>query len=723
MLKNNSLTTSISTNNLPTLPHILLKLLDACNRDNIDFDEVAAIVSTDPALSAMLLKLVNSAYFGLPRKIQDVSQAVVYVGASGMKNMALCSCLVEAFPKPEKNGQFNLKLFWWHSLRCAFLAKLLAEKLEFDASDNAFMSGLLHDIGKIVLWNHLGSPYAEVFERYKEDESCLLREEERLGATHSDVGAWLLRRWKFPDDISDPVRYHHETEERIDQALPLVQIVYIANRLCRDETQIRDSGVRVAKRLFGLSEKECIAVKSNADEEARETAGALGIEIVSGDADHCAGKKDQHTQNDLIRNTRNMAMLMGTLEGFLTARGRSDILSVISDGLGILMEHFRPLFFLLDKGHRVLNGYLRTKSGQFERVQNLSVSMRLNQCLPIKAILENKPVSSVDGGPNGSLTILDEQIVRLAGGEGIFCHPLAVNEEPVGVLVLPINNADLPRLSKNKKLLAVFLHKGALALQLDQLKRSQLQEIQTTRVDATSDLARKVVHEVNNPLSIIKNYLKILEMKWPEEEGAIDEIRIIGEEITRVSELLSRLTDFSEGSRTRGEKTDINLLLTDLVKLTREPLFKHSKLKIETDFQPQLPMVHADKAGLKQVFINLIKNAAEAMTSGGTLLIQTRHVAPPIGADRAHGKGESGGCVNIQFVDDGPGIPEPIKEKLFDPYVSTKKDGHSGLGLSIAYNIVHSFHGKLSCEDATGNGTVFTVELPLDENETAVKAR
>jgi len=161
------------------------------------------------------------------------------------------------------------------------------------------------------------------------------------------------------------------------------------------------------------------------------------------------------------------------------------------------------------------------------------------------------------------------------------------------------------------------------------------------------------------------------------------------------------------------EKTDINVLLMDIVKLTKDSLLRHADVKLHTDLEKDLPPVIAEKAGLKQVFINLIKNAAEAMESGGNLFIQTRHLPPPIGGKHAQGKKAFNGYVEIQFVDDGPGIPEDIQEKLFDPYVSTKEGGHSGLGLSIAYNIINSLHGQIICQRTPNKGTVFKIELPI----------
>ena len=101
------------------------------------------------------------------------------------------------------------------------------------------------------------------------------------------------------------------------------------------------------------------------------------------------------------------------------------------------------------------------------------------------------------------------------------------------------------------------------------------------------------------------------------------------------------------------------------------------------------------------------------MQAGGNLFIQTRHLPPPISGKHVHGKKDFNGYVEIQFKDDGPGIPEDIKEKLFDPYVSSKEGGHSGLGLSIAYNIVKSLHGQITCKRIPHQGTVFIIELPI----------
>ncbi|MBC2709663.1 MAG: HDOD domain-containing protein [Desulfosarcina sp.] len=700
--------------NLPTLPHILLKLFEACNRDSVNLDEIAALVSKDPSLSAKILKLVNSAYFGLPQKVQEINHAVVLVGTSGIKNMAICACVYEAFPKPKKNGLFNLKEFWWHSLSCAFLSKNIAAKMKSCQSDEAFVSGLLHDIGKVVLWVNFNAAYEDILENCRNDGQRLIEGEARLGATHCEVAAWLLNRWNFQTMISDSVRYHHESPVRIAQALPMTQIVYIANFLCQNAEAKINEGVVLAQKILGFSSEECDAFIEKSGQEAKDVADALDIDI---NIDELSSKpideKDQKIQDALVRDVRNISLLMGTLEGFLTAKDQNDILSVISNGLKILLDINRLLYFLVDAEKGVLFGYFQDKEGRYLKKHSLAVSMSLDQSLLVKTILEKEPLDSFNAGAQGPLTILDEQIIRVIGGQGIYCLPLTANGDSVGVLVLAIDKSDLPQLLENAKLLNILIHKGALALRLEHMKRSQLQDIQAKRIDASVDLARRVVHEVNNPLSIIKNYLKILEIKLSGKHVAQDEIRIINEEINRVANLLKKLTDFSTQKPATQEMTDINALLMDIVKLTKDSLLRHSDVKLRIDLEQDLPKVAAEKAGLKQVFINLIKNSAEAMESGGDLYIQTRHLPPPIGGKRVNGKKDVSGYVEIQFMDDGPGIPEVIKEKLFDPYVSSKAGGHSGLGLSIAYNIIKSFHGYITCDSIPDKGTVFKIELPI----------
>ena len=165
--------------NLPTLPHILVKLISACNEDEVNMLEVSKLVEKDPSLSSKILKLVNSASYGLPKKIESIQHSISYLGTGTIKNIAIGSSVHQAFQPPKGNGLFNLKIFWWHSLRCAVLARLIAKEINYKNPEEAFLTGLLHDIGRLVLWANYPDEYLDLLDKYKGRPDLLLAGEIR----------------------------------------------------------------------------------------------------------------------------------------------------------------------------------------------------------------------------------------------------------------------------------------------------------------------------------------------------------------------------------------------------------------------------------------------------------------------------------------------------------------------------------------------------------------
>lgn len=706
--------------NLPTLPHILLKLIEACNNDNPDLNAIGAIVNTDPVLSAKILKLVNSAHMGLRRKVEAVTQAVMLLGTTGIKNIAICAAVYEAFASPKTGGRFDLKQFWWHSLRCACLAKHMASDWNGCHPDEAFLAGLLHDIGKALLWIHFRKSYDALLESSGHDKGLMLAGEARLGATHAEVGAWLLDRWQLGSSISDCVRYHHETPDRIAQAFPLVQTIHAANLLCQDTEDGLRRGLASVNQLLGRDPLQCHRLVAKSDQEARAVARWLDIDIDSIlTSDGQSDDEDRAVQDRLTGDVRHLALTVGTLESFLAAEGQGSILKCIADAFQILFDTQRSLFFLMDETRDALVGHmLDPAGGGYVKHPRLTVSMKMTATLLVRALVEQHPLDSVGTGSDG-LTVIDEQLKRLLGGAALCCLPLIAHNHPIGVLALGVPNDRLPHRSENTGLLNLLLHQGASALHLEDLRRRQLQRVQATRIEASIDLARRVVHEVNNPLGIIKNYLKVLGMKMAAAGMEDRETQIISQEISRISRLLKKLTAFSTPESPGEARTDLNALLLDLLALTQAPLLSDANISIHSDLEPNLPKVVIDPDNLKQVLINLIRNAADAISPrGGRIEIRARHLAPPLGDAPSRGANAAGGQIEVVIRDDGPGIPQAVREKLFDPYVSTKGGAHSGLGLAIVYHIIQSFHGSIVCESAPDHGTAFTIVLPAEKIST-----
>jgi len=705
-----------TSRNLPSLPHILVKLIEVCNSEPDTIKEISQIIDKDVSLSARLLRLVNSAYYGLPNRVTGIDHALLLLGTNAVKNIAVSASVFQAFDQARDSSVFRLKLFWWHSLMCATLAKLIAEKISYPAPDEAFLSGLLHDIGKLVLLGNFPNEYAEILESHRGKPELFLAGETRLGATHCEVGAWMINRWNLQSFMADAVLYHHEPVYRILDALPLVKIVFVANALCSEAVQDADARFKAAEEVFGFARSEVEEFISLAEEEVKQVAESLEIEVESPDAfTRLVSEKDADKRKDLVRAVRDISLLQATLQNLLEAHGEESILKVAKQGLQVLFDVRSVVFLLYDREKDVLVGKGGMGSAQDVLIKELVIPVEAKKCLVAKSLSQGTPLDSFGRVTKVDLSITDNQIIRLIGKDGMLCLPMVAHKKFIGVIVLGVDEPQVPNLYGEINLLTIFTNQVASAVDAENVRQTQARLIQSERLTASSDVARKVAHEVSNPLGIIKNYLKILGLKLAKDSPAQEEIRIINEEIDRVSVIVRELSDFSEPRVQQKELVDINTLISELIKIVRQSLLLRSGIKAHLNLEPSLPALMTNKNGLKQVFVNLIKNAVEAMPKGGNFHINTRCV--PNGPSKKDAK-EDQPYVEITISDDGPGIPDSIKSRLFEPFVSSKGEGHAGLGLSITYSIITELNGTMTCESDQATGTTFRIVLPTGEKQT-----
>ncbi len=700
--------------NLPTLPHILVKLIKACDGEKTTLREISGIVEKDPSLSGKILRLVNSAYYGLPKKIGTMEQAVSLLGTNTIKNIAVSASVLRAFDRTDGNATLNLKLFWWHSLRCAVTARLIARRLKYNSPEEAFLAGLLHDIGRLVLWVNFKKEYAELLNQYSGRPDLLLAGEVRLGVTHCEIGAWLLQRWNLQSFLSDAVLYHHEPTERIMGAFSLVQIVFSANVLSQGPGGSLGAGSDTVEEILGLSQETIGELQDQADEEVVEVANSLDIEIEPPEAGETTlTDKDRRIENDLIGEVRDVSLLLGTLQNLVEAENEEAILKVLEQGFRVLFDTNHVFFFLMDPDKQGLVGKSVAGEGKASLVDGLLIPLSSGQSLFVSCLNKCVALDSFNLSPESALSLIDEQIIHFLDKEGILCLPLTVNGDAIGIILLGLDKSELDDFQKHQKLLNLFIKQAAVALHSNFLRRRQMQKVQSEGALASFDMARRVAHEVNNPLSIIKNYLKILSLKLAGQDLAQDEIRIINEEIDRIALILRTLTAFSGKRTPKLERVDINALITDLIKISKDYLAKDARVDIHAELDPALPTPLSEGDSLKQVFINLTKNAAEAMAEGGNLYISTRRISASLGeTEHLVDKGVRT-FVEVIFRDDGPGIVDEVRERLFEPFVTSKREGHSGVGLSIAFQAVKALGGTLSCESEKGKGTTFKISLPV----------
>ena len=216
---------------LATLPEVTLKIIKLVEDPDSTAQDLNKIITNDPALGARILKVVNSAFYGLPGQIGSTNRAIVLLGLNAVKNIAIAASLAKLFRGGQICPTFNARDLWHHSIAVGTGTRLLAAKASMGMPDEAFLAGLMHDIGIMVEIQARRPQFVEALERVRQDPSVKLRqaEENVIGATHEEFGTALCKLWKFPASFAYVTGYHHHPLDVAHKQRSLTCLVHIAD--------------------------------------------------------------------------------------------------------------------------------------------------------------------------------------------------------------------------------------------------------------------------------------------------------------------------------------------------------------------------------------------------------------------------------------------------------------------------------------------------------------
>jgi signal transduction histidine kinase len=295
--------------------------------------------------------------------------------------------------------------------------------------------------------------------------------------------------------------------------------------------------------------------------------------------------------------------------------------------------------------------------------------------------------------------------------------PLFIRNLPVGIFLIHTEKPQHEFSNQDIQLLSVLANQAAagvenwrvvdrLAQASDEIRISQAQMIQAAKLAALGELAASILHEIKNPLSIMKFHVDAAR------GGSLPgkTVTLIAEQITRINDISGRLMNFCRehpGDEER-EPVDVNRAIEEIIAVVRNE-FNRNSIEVRTSFSPQLPLILANCTYLQQVFLNLLNNARDAMPSGGRVDISTAL---------------TGTAIVITIADTGTGIPTENREMIFKPFFTTKQEGKgTGLGLSISSKIVAAHGGTLQVESTPGKGAAFTITIPTARQPRAPKQK
>lgn len=624
---------------------VVAEALELLARGEAGPAEFAAVVRCDPVL-ALRLRLLATDF--------------------GPQHADLLRSLLLAAPVAAGVEQATYAARWRQSVGVAHLAQALAVRSGKVDGEAAWDAGLAHNLS-----DYLGA--------------------EPLAPAHP--ADWLA---ELDDDgwLADAVRYHAEPLARARAAHPLVRVVQLAYQLVTRADAVDSVDVRAALAALLMGAGEAAQLLADSEAYTRLLAQRFGLAPA-------AAPMPGPGYDRLVRLYAGQAAQSALRDYFRGVPGADEAFVCLQDVFRALFGVTRLVVFA-----PAVDGTLRPTPwlAVVAGLGALSIPSDDGHSALPRALARNAPQLFECGQAGAAL--VDEQIARLLGVSRFACQSLALPDGAVGVLVAGDAPAEMTASPLWRFALAEF--EAALQPPAAQVAEGVAPVAAPAAADTIPrDRVRRAIHEVANPLTIMRNYVNLLSDRLGADSSVKRDLGIISDEIERVARIVRGITHADEhpSPATPLELVSVNGVVSELVRMALGTLFTPNRVNVQIDLNPNVPPLPLHKDLLKQVLFNLAKNAVEAMQAGGHLKFSTRVVA-------AAGQPAQ---IEIEVADTGPGLPQAVASHLFEPVVSEKGGDHAGLGLTISRSLVERMNGQLSCT-STPQGTAFLIRLPTLQN-------
>lgn len=714
---------SVTSIPLPPLPQVLVRFLTLAEDEQTSLSDLAALVAQDPALTAHILTLAASHPCCRETVGISLERSMTLLGRPLLRTMASCLAVQNLQAQTVYERNLDYAGFWHHSLRVAALARSLATATAYQDVEEAYFAGLLHDIGQLLFVGGVGE-YSDTLSDSGGNDAGLAGLTQVLnGIDHAALGARLIDSWQLPSFMADAVLFHHYPAGQIKSADLLCRVVWSAHYLSDCDADIETAAdlfpeIPAISALLGI---ELAAIARACDSSRRwaaERAASFGVQTAVAETAPPTHKfiypyfsRPKRAERDAVQLqldalVRNQAAIQPLQQSLLSLAGEADLYEILRESVRLLFGLPRPVFLVPLPGRPLLA--VAGCAGQAPLLQRLEIPLDQSRNLPCQAVLTQQPTSSFMTVAETAPSLIDIQLARLLGSQGLLCIPMGAAPQPGGVMVFGLSREQYAGKQRVLESLVSFARLAAGSLESFRSLQQRDQRVTADLTRLFEQKARKVVHEAVNPLGIINNYLNIFAEKLGAGADAQQELTILKEEITRVERIVRRLNALPEHSLP-VETVNVNSLIEGMLALYGESLFEARGIVIDMQLTPGLPSIKADRDSLKQILLNLWKNSAEAMPAGGHFLVCTS----------ATEEGDPSGSVEIRLSDSGPGLPPDVKAQLFQPLAPDRRPANSGLGLSIVASLVEKLGGQISCDSSPGEGTTFTIRLMQAQKEMA----
>lgn len=685
---------------LPAMPEILVKLIQLCQAEEAGMTELAALIAKDPSMASKVLGIANSSLYPGRSHKPGLMQSLQTLGMDTTKTLLICESVFQVFNGLANTKATDLRGFWRHSLMAAMCARKIAATLSYPHLEEAYLAGLLHDVGRLALLSAAPKEYS-LLASHIDDASLCLAEERMFHLSHAEAGALLIERWGLDSYLADSVLYHHQPMARAVSAHPLIRTVILADALASCATS--QAAVDIAQTLCGIDAEALAKICSDATEQVRQTAAMLKIDLAETEpvvsllypATPVITPADFNQQ--LAMEVQQLVLNSTAKMFYSQASGVAGVMSAIRESAALLFGFTEVLLLLRDDAANCLRG-VTTRSC---RTDHAEFMMPLDDGGAVSVSMSQGRVAFIESDSRLP-KLSEEQLLRLLDAEYLVCLPLLHGGHCRGVLLGAALDLQVSELQSREAFLLAFACQAAVAIAAASRKEDQERRSEAQIAAEYRQASRQAVHEASNPLSIIKNYLAVLGNKVVRQESVADEIAILSAEIDRVGQILRGLAEIKPAPS--NEMVEVDRVVGEVVKFFSASLPQPAPVRIATQLQAGTTKLKVDADALKQILLNLIKNAVEAIPNEGEIMVSTS------AAINRDGRLYCG----LSVSDNGPGIAPEVLAKLFSPIATSKAGQHMGLGLSIVHDLVRRLDGAITCR-SSGDGTSFEILLPVGD--------
>jgi len=590
---------------------------------------------------------------------------------------------------------------WLDSLYCAVFAEEMARALDYEFPHDAYLAGLLHDLGQIVFDAKHHEQYKEVMQLDSEAET-VNKEILKFGVSHAELGADIVERWSsLSMTIADAIRFHHESEEQLRGGDVLCRIVAEASELAWHWSREGKADGDWQSRLIDASDLKTIY--SRVQGQIKEAASSLGIKVTGSGPltqSRLAGYIEKETIRlaRKIRDTSLVKVLACENSNADTADTPRQLLSKIAQEMQLLFSIPDLALLIPDSENpEYLSFY------QVNPVQPVSrFTIDNNNSEIIRGFLDKRPVwIELEKKHDPVAAISDRQIVRRLNHEIALSLPLGHGEQAIGAIVIGVNRAHKNSLDNLSSLISGYLKNVASQWLLNSQSLNQQSIEDELQEELEQRDVNKLVHEISNPLSVIGNYIDIIKANL-KSEGAENnrEIEILKEELQRIGDIV---LNFKDAKDSVSSVVLLNDELKVCVPLYVKSVSRSKEVEIRWMLDDSDAEINITRDGLRQVVLNLVKNAVEAKARDAEIMISSHHFVNIDGKAYAQ----------FTVADRGRGIDAITRSLLFSSSTSTKRGANRGLGLSVVAEILGSFNGHIKYMQTEGGGASFEVLIPL----------